>query len=244
MYSVVTDPACAEHTYNLLCEVRDLTDLFLSHHDRMAALLADGRDIDYERLRALSVSYNVEVSQIRTKLASMPSAHTLGLSTTNDWIYEVCRLTALIYASAIITCVPFSQAADPTRNVVVCTAASIPDDSLPTRRLTEPLYEALERTNTGDTWNNMVGVFYWVCVVGSAAARTPKMIYSRSRPPVGSDAYSTWVKRCLTMFSTRTLAQMIFEHPLPLLATQKKLHKVQDLIGRKASQPRSPDEHL
>lgn len=235
MYSVITDPACSVHTYKLLCDVRDLTDVFLVYSDNLAAIVNED---DHNRLRTLAVDYDVNVAQFRTKLASMPSAHVSGLPTTDDWIYEACRLTALIYMSAIITCVPFSTAADPTLNAVVRTAATISDEGWPTKRLTESLYEVLERTNTGDSWNNMVGVFYWVCVVGSAAARTPNIISTNSRPSVHSEAYSTWVKRCLTMYSSRTLALMIFEHPLPLLVTQKKMHKIQALIGRNASHPR------
>ncbi|KAL5424216.1 hypothetical protein PMIN04_003396 [Paraphaeosphaeria minitans] len=235
MCSVVTDPACSKHTYNLLCDVRDLTDVFLHHSDNLATIVNED---DHSRLRTLSVEYDMKVAQFRTKLASMASAYTPGLPTTNDWIYEACRITALIYMSAIITCVPFSTAADPTLNAVVREAASTSGEGWPTKRLTESLYEVLERTNTGDSWNNMVGVFYWVCVVGSAAARTPVIISTNSRPSVYSEAYSMWVKRCLTMFSSRTLALMIFEHPLPLLVTQKKMHKIQALIGLNASHPR------
>ncbi|OAG01714.1 uncharacterized protein CC84DRAFT_1221199 [Paraphaeosphaeria sporulosa] len=240
MYSVVTDPACSKHTYNLLCDVRDLTDVFLDYNDNLATIVDEH---DHNRLRTLSVDYDLKVAQFRTKLASMPSAYTPGLPTSNDWIYEACRITALIYMSALITGVPFSQAADPTLNAVVREAASISDEGWPTKRLTESLYEVVERTNTGDSWNNMVGVFYWVCVVGSAAARTSAIISTNSRPSVHSEAYPTWVKRCLTMFSSRTLALMIFEHPLPLLVTQKKMHKIQALVGRNASHPRVFQEY-
>lgn len=235
MYSVVTDPACSKHTYDMLCDVRDLTDVFLAYSDDLATVVDED---EHDRLRTLLATYDTKVAEFRTKLASMPSASTPGLPTTNDWIYEACRITALIYVSAIITCVPFSTAADPTLNAVVRTAASTSDEGWPTKRLTESLYEVMERTNTGGSWNNMVGVFYWVCVVGSAAARTPVIISANTRPGVNSEAYPTWVKRCMTMFSSRTLALMIFEHPLPLLVTQKKMHKIQALIGRNASHPR------
>ncbi|KAF2443475.1 hypothetical protein P171DRAFT_495244 [Karstenula rhodostoma CBS 690.94] len=240
MYSVVTDPACSVHTYKLLCDVRDLTDVFLAYSDNLATIVNED---DHSRLRTLSADYDAAVAQFRTRLASMPSAYTPGLPTTNDWIYEACRLTALMYMAAIITCVPFSAAADPAQNAVVRTAASISDGGWPTKRLTESLYEVVERTNTGDSWNNMVGVFYWVCVVGSAAARTPVILSTKSRPSVHSEAYSAWVKRCLTMYSSRTLALMIFEHPLPLLVAQKKMHKIQALIGRNASHPRAFQAH-
>lgn len=233
MHTVMSDPGCSADTYELLCDVRELTDLFLAYSSNLTSIYDGEVEFDKTCLRDLSIDYDVKVAQIRTRLASRPSACTIGLPTTNDWIYESCRITALIYTSAIITCVPFSIAADPEQNAVVGSAAMI--SSPPTRRLTESLYEALERTNTGDLWNNMAGVFYWVCSVGAAAARTHTTTNMYSRPSSRSEAYSTWVKRCLTMFSSRALAQMIFEHPLPLLSALRRLLSIQELIGRKAS---------
>ncbi|KAJ4289627.1 hypothetical protein N0V90_010956 [Kalmusia sp. IMI 367209] len=236
MISFINDPACSGYTYDLLCDVRDMTELFLVYSGKLVDLVEIESEVDNDnkQLRTLSVEYDVEVAKFRTKLASLPSAYTPGLPTTGDWIYEACRLTAVIHVSALITCVPFSTAADPAQNAIWRTAASI-FECLPTRRLTDMLYEVLERTNTGDMWNNMAGVFYWVCAVGAAAARTPVTINSYQRPNSHNEAYATWVRRCLTMYSSRTLAQMIFEHPLPLLATQRKLLRIQELIGRGAS---------
>lgn len=232
MCSVVADPACSASTYHLLCTVRDLTDLFLAYSSDVASILEDGHAFEQDRLQYLSTDYDVKVAQFRTKLASMPSASVPGLPTTNDWIYEACRITGWIHASAIITCAPFSIAADPDSNAIMRTAVPSSGETA-SRRLTDTLYEALERTNTGDLWNNMTGVFYWVCAVGSAAARTSVTVNeSFSRPSSHNEAYRTWVKRCLTMFSNRALSQMIFEHPLPLLAAQRKLLRIQELVGR------------
>lgn len=230
MISVINDPACSVHTYDLLCDVRDITGEFLAYSERLAMSFEDESDLPIGRLSALSVEYDTETAKFRNKLASLPSAHLPGLPVTGDWIYEACRLTAIIYTSALLTCVPFSIAADPSHNVIWQTATI--SERLPNRRISDMLYEALERTNTGDMWNNMAGVFYWVCAVGAASARTSAIINSNQRPSAHSEAYSTWVRRCLTMLSSRTLAQLIFEHPLPLLATQRKLLRIQELIGR------------
>ena len=61
---------------------------------------------------------------------------------------------------------------------------------------------------------------------GAAAARAPVASETQDVEP------STWVRRCLTMFASRTLAQMIFEYPMPILAAQRKLARVQALLGR------------
>ncbi|KAF1979232.1 hypothetical protein BU23DRAFT_151034 [Bimuria novae-zelandiae CBS 107.79] len=149
MFSVMTDPACFAHTYELLCRVRDLTDLFLTYSDKLTCGVEEEQEFDEYQLRSLSADYDKKVAHFRTKLASIPSAYMAGLPSTNDWIYEACRITALIYTSAVMTCVPFSVAAHPEQNAIVHTVASN-SENISNRPLTDSLYEVLERTNTGD----------------------------------------------------------------------------------------------
>ena len=221
----MADPACSAHTYQLLCDVRDVTDLFLAHGDRLASMSEEEQGLEQDRIHTLSMEYDVQLGHLRTKLARMPSAFTPGLATSNDWVYEACRITALIHTSAIFTCVPFSIAANGELNAVVRTVEASTSGNDSGRRLVESLLEALERTNTGDVWNNMAGVFYWVCAVGAAAARVP--VASETH----HGEHSTWARRCLTMYSSRTLAQKIFEYPLPILAAQRRLVEIQARLG-------------
>jgi hypothetical protein len=181
------------------------------------------------------VDYVVKLSQIRKRLTFLPSASTPGLPTSNDWIFEACRITSLIYAASIILRLPFSVTADPSRNPLVSEPETLNNPiggaHLLATRLSEALYEVLERTDLANLWSDMSGVLYWVCAVGAAAARAPAAINISQQAQFRSDAYTVWVRRCLTMHSMRTMMVLIFEHPIPVLQAQKRLLKVQELIG-------------
>ena len=238
-FTVIQDHGCSEATHDLLCDMRDLTDLFIAHNtafDTVVDLEADAHEAGHEQL---SVRYDAKLAEIRARLALMPSARVQGQPTTGDWIYEACRVASIIYTGAIIMRVPLSVAAEPYRNVIMRDIASLEGTSkgtqITTPRLTETLYEVIEVTNTIDMWNNMSGVFYWVTMVGAAAARTSMNINTYSRPSSVNEAYGTWVRRCLIMFATRTMTLTLFEHMLPLIMAEKKLLKVQELLGSGSS---------
>jgi hypothetical protein len=237
--TIVHSQYCSGTTLGLLCDMRELTDICIAH----SAALDTVFDLDvqsHDAWHAPSLeTYDAKLAGIRARLVSLPSAHVPNLCTTHDWVYEACRIAAIIYTSAMIMRVPLSVAAYPVGNVIMRDIASLmgatdsEQASIP--RLTETLYETIEKTNIGDLWGSMTGVFYWVTTVGAAAARTPVNIDVYSRPSCVNEAYATWVRRCLIMFATRAMILMVFEHPLPLILAEKKLLKVQELLGSGSS---------
>ncbi|KAF2640595.1 hypothetical protein P280DRAFT_322313 [Massarina eburnea CBS 473.64] len=232
--SVVRDAYCKEYTYELLSDMRELTDLFIAHHAGAGAILDVETDAEMVHHSSSTLDYVTKIATIRTKLASLPSARVQGLPTSNDFVYESCRIAAIIYTSAILTRVPLSVAADPMRNVVLLDSASASHPDIFNKRLTETLYEVIEFTNIGDIWRNMSGVFYWVTAVGAAAARTPVTTNTYQNPGTHGEAYTTWIRRCLMMFATRAMIILVFQHPIPINLAQKKLLKVQELIGSRS----------
>ncbi|KAF1952055.1 hypothetical protein CC80DRAFT_495657 [Byssothecium circinans] len=231
MSSVIRDPGCKQHTYELLCDMKELTDLFIAYHEGFSTVFDVEADNEAAHHHITTLEYDIKVSALGSKLASLPSASTPGLPTTWDWVYEACRIAAIIYASAIIMRVQLSEAADPARNVILLNLAFASHPDIFTKRLTQSLYEVIEYTNIGDIWNDMSGVFYWVTAVGAAAARTPVTTNTYSRPVSQSEAYTTWIRRCLMMFATRAMIILVFQHPIPINLAQKRLLKVQELIG-------------
>ena len=179
--------------------------------------------------------YDGKLSEVRARLATLPSAYTPGIPLTGDWVYESCRIAAIIYTSAMILRVPFSEAASPGRSPILADMASFTNSSagghLLSTRLAHALYETLERTNLAESWGSMGGVLYWVAAVGAAAARTPISITMTRTPRSRSEAYDVWVRRCLIMVATRAVVLLLFEYPIPMVKAQKKLLKVQELIG-------------
>ncbi|CAI6327870.1 unnamed protein product [Periconia digitata] len=236
---VVKDPACNMYTYEIICDMRDLTDLFLSLHAgsdsivdaEISAEMSVSRYNNDLKATPSTVDYDAKVAEIRTKLALLPSAFVPGLPTSGDFVYEACRITAIIYTSAIIMRVPLSVAAEPARNVVLLDRASVQPPEVFTKRLTQSLYEIIERTNVGDIWGDMAGVFYWVSAVGAAASRTSVTTDMYQEPTSLSEEYTTWTRRCLIMFATRAMIILVFKHPVPVSIAQKRLLKVQELLS-------------
>ena len=183
--------------------------------------------------------YEAKLYAIRMRVVSLPSAQTPGELTSGDWVYEACRIAALIYTTAIAMGVPFSVAADPSWIESLGKPACLNDSNCggnPYKgHLTEALYETLQRANTSDVWKNMSGVLYCVSAVGAAAARMPSTLDMAQYIKLGHEAYSVWVRRCLIMTATRTMIVLVFEHPLAITTAQKTLLRVQELIGSYAS---------
>ncbi|KZM25172.1 hypothetical protein ST47_g3671 [Ascochyta rabiei] len=233
-FTIANDAYCSSSALELLCDMRDLTNLFLKHNAALNATY-DVDAMDIEHLHPIPDDYEARVLEIQMRMASRPSAHTPGVLVSGDWIYEACRITALIYTAAIVMGVPFSVAADPNCVDLFDTPTyfSRRDSCAGSHRtpLTEALHETLQRTDTNNLWKNMSGALYWVSAVGAAAARTPSTMNMAQQKKPGADAYSVWVRRCLIMTATRTMIVLVFEHPTAIITAQRTLLKVQDLIG-------------
>lgn len=230
--TIANDSRCSPFTCDLLRDMRDLTNLFIAHE---SALEVQRRvsEVDAAYAKDSDVEYSSKVTAIRKRLTRLPSAHVSNLPTFNDWVYEACRITALIYAASIILRLPFSVTADPCQNPLVAELEASDclgsGTSLLDMRLSETLYTVLQRTNIADLWNKMSGVFYWVSTVGAAAARSPSVIHE-TRQCQSRD--EKWVRRCFAIFSTRTMIKLVFNHPKPVLLAQKRLLNIQRLIAR------------
>jgi hypothetical protein len=121
---------CSQATLQILYNVRDLIDLLVNDHEN-------------EELR-------IEVSIVKAKLESLLPANDPQSTSYGDWIFESCRITALIILQAIETAKPF-----PSSNP----------------SLTLSLAQALGKSDIGDNWGDMLGVLYWVSIIGLAAAQ-------------------------------------------------------------------------
>lgn len=236
--TIPEDARCSSSTLGLLSDMRDLTNIFVAHNTKLNRV-HDIDAVDIERLSPPDEAYEATVCAIRTRLAHMPSAHTSGISVSGDWVYEACRIAATIYTTSIAMGVPFSVAADPNHANLL--EPSTPfgscnsDEHFVKPHLAETLYETVKRADTSSLWKNMSGVLYWVSAVGAAAARIPCTMNMAQQDRFAPEAYSVWVRRCLIMTATRTMIVLVFEHPTAIIAAQRTLLKVQELIGSHAS---------
>jgi len=121
---------CSQATLQILYSVKYLIDLLVNDHEN-------------EELR-------MEVSIIKAQLESHLPANDPQSTSHGDWIFESCRITALIILQAIETDKPF-----PSSNP----------------SLTLSLAQVLGKSDIGDNWGDMLGVLYWVSIIGLAAAQ-------------------------------------------------------------------------
>ncbi|KAF2711079.1 hypothetical protein K504DRAFT_376174 [Pleomassaria siparia CBS 279.74] len=239
-YTILGDPRCSEYVYDLLSDMRDATDLFIDHFRGLNTVLDVEAEEHIMRVGLTAQEYDVKMADIRARLAALPSALVPGLPTTNDWLYESCRITAIIYMGSMLLREPFSVSADASRNPILSDMAAVTPSSLArghlvSQDLTTALYKAISMSDTTTIWGDLSGVLYWVASVGSAAARTPETMNMPHMPRNGSQARAIWIRRNMVMFATRSLLMLFFEHPIPILVAQKKLLKVQELTASDSS---------
>jgi hypothetical protein len=212
--------------------MRDLTDFFLAIPG--AQTNADGMKVEDDERGSLNLlEYRHKANETYANLASLPSAYVPDHITYQDWVYEACRITALIYTVAIIERVPFSVAASSSIFGNISSSEATKHSLAPSPA--EALYEVLNRTDTSNVWKDMAGVFYWVCVVGAAAARTPTALDPHHQSPSDHKKYQIWVRQCLVMHGARTLIILLFQHPMPIILAQQKLLKVQEVLASQDS---------
>jgi hypothetical protein len=220
--TIANERLCSRSTSDILRDMCDLTNNFISGNESVHDI-----DTGCAGRRAPQLSFAFKASEIHERLASLPSAHTPNIFITGDWVYEACRIAAIIYTTAIDICVPFSVAA----NNISSTARRATRTPKTQSVSVELLLKALGRTDMANVWKNMSGVLYWVCAVGAAAARTPATIDIRRRPSNSTQIREARVRLCLIMHATRTMTVLMLEHPVPVLIAQQELLRVQELIA-------------
>lgn len=242
LYTIAADEVhCVPMTFELLCDMRDLTNLFVANHLGFDAAWDIDKNLAEQALAP--GQYRNKVFEIIERLASFPSAYVSGHPITGNWIYESCRLASIIFASAILDQIRFSDAALPGRANLLYRMK--PEArmtwnglSLENVHLSEALFETLKKSDINEVWGDMSGVLYWVCLVGASAARstTSNNTYQKLRPANLNSA--TWVRRCLVMYGTRAMIILIFQYPEYIILAQRKLLALQGLLRSERTVPR------
>lgn len=153
--SIVKDYRCSRYTAELLENLREAVDMFLSCKRSISNGTFPGRN-DERLLQARSF--------LMDRILSKPSAEDPEGPVFGDWYYEAIRILSHIYANAFFHMVPFSV------------AAILASDTLtPSRPLSVPelLKAAIEKTHPDPDfcWGPlMTRVLLWMTVVGGAAA--------------------------------------------------------------------------
>ncbi|KAF2249697.1 hypothetical protein BU26DRAFT_425137, partial [Trematosphaeria pertusa] len=205
--------SCSDGTYEIICDMRDLTRTFL-------ARCSHAGDAFPSAMSSQVASYDAHMQQIYTRLLYRPSADD---SISPDWIYETCRLAALIYCRSIVQGVPLSESAN-----VMHARSSSGDISGTT--VISALHMALESTDRSGFWGNLSGVLLWVCLVGGAASwpASQQSLYGETQE---AQATAAWVRKCFALYTVRTALSHGFEHAAAVVETQRTMLQIQHLIN-------------
>ncbi|KAK7550862.1 hypothetical protein IWX49DRAFT_364399 [Phyllosticta citricarpa] len=174
-------PLCSEPTLVILREMAAVTDKFLSSWKVVRIGDAPPFSLEKEDIGAdLWLAYQ--------RMLHMPVSTETALG-TNDYVYEACRHTAIIYSYALAAHIPFSVAGKyfehtaSTSNPSTYDLSASPESLDSHSRLSlEPINNdathpsiailaALQQTNLLNAWDDLVGVLLWIALVGSTAGR-------------------------------------------------------------------------
>ncbi|ORY08359.1 hypothetical protein BCR34DRAFT_626257 [Clohesyomyces aquaticus] len=174
-------------------------------------------------------SYDDHMQQIYIRLLSRPSADD---DVAPDYVYESCRLAALIYCSSIVQGLPFSESASAmhARGSAVEVGEAFAFHNPGATRLSA-LHSVLDYTDKSDDWGIMYGVYSWICLVGGAAAwPSTNMIYGE---PNDLQTSAAWMRKCFALWAVKAGICVGFEQAAPATEAQRTMLQVQNLINLK-----------
>ncbi|TAQ88938.1 hypothetical protein B7494_g2735 [Chlorociboria aeruginascens] len=140
-----------------MCNVFMVPYSYKDPNEELLSILVSTRDLidlvidhheDREPTEEEEAEFTVQLLKMKWQIHSHRSAHDPTSQSYNDFTYESCRLSCLLVAEAVEACKPLNQ----TSHLLACSLSA-----------------AIVRTNLSNTWGNMLGVLYWVSMIGSAA---------------------------------------------------------------------------
>ncbi|KAF2202280.1 hypothetical protein GQ43DRAFT_369463 [Delitschia confertaspora ATCC 74209] len=216
--------SCSSETYEILYDMHELTRTFILRWSYTGDSYA-------ARSPAETASYDAYMQQICTRAFLRPSQG--GFQSKTDWIYESCRLAALIYCQSLVQGVPLSES---TSSPYTQTAGNelSPDTYLSQNSgytVILALHNAIENTDKSAQWEELCGVFLWITLVGAAASwQTVSMAYGETDEMRTRKA---WTRKCFALYSVKVSLVLGFEQPGAVVEAQRTMLQVQRLANLK-----------
>lgn len=226
-FTIVRSKFCTEQMYELLCDMRDLTDLFFQsfldpdYNDKsdtvpQISCQPPPKPCDLQTAAEACLKHIETLSPLAI-MSGTPMSYAA-------WMFEVVRVISLIYTTAIAKGIPFSKAAIIINARCEHTPIATTPGMLPSSL--HSLVTALQKSNASESWGDMSGVLYWCLMVGGAATR------KRGDPADWTDD-DEWARRYLAATGVRLSILLCFEHAEPTTVSLRRLNKVQELLSRK-----------
>lgn len=186
--------SCSIGTFEIVRDMHMITQTFLARWNHSG---------DMQSTPSVPMTTNdAQLQQIYSRLLQCPSIED---DLTADWIYESCRLAALIYCRSIIHSATFADSGN------IMHARNSGHSHEPTTLLAA-LHDSLGRTDTRACWgNNLRGIFLWVCLIGGAASWSSARFVPGIEGEETSPA-SPWARKCFALYAVRAAVSVSFEH--------------------------------
>ncbi|EMD86416.1 hypothetical protein COCC4DRAFT_134879 [Bipolaris maydis ATCC 48331] len=193
-----------------------------SHLYRVCSVGAAGIIMEIQNFTDIGQLANCDsqLQSIYSRLLLLPSTES---DITPDWIYESCRIAALIYCRSMVHGISLADSAS-----VVHPATARSDTKSATLLLA--LHETLERTNKQSCWgHDLAGVFLWVTLIGASASWASPRLESKDDVQT-----ATWVAKCFSLHAVRAAVSVSSDHIDATIHALRVFLKVQHWVAVKA----------
>jgi hypothetical protein len=203
---------CSAATLEIISDMHNLTQTYLMRWEYVSSL--------HPALHAQVTSCDAQSQQVYARLLRHPSTHN---DPTLDWMYESCRLAALIYCRSIVHGSSLASSA--------ATMYVNANHEVTNMTLLSALHAAVMQTDTANCWGEMRGVFLWVSLVGGAAAWPrprfdPVVDYADELSP--SEA---WIRKCFWLLSIKAAVSVPFYQAGTTIEALRTMLRVRHWLG-------------
>jgi hypothetical protein len=205
---------CSPQTTELIYLMRDLGDLYLLHVKNRREQATD-QQLD---LSSSDAGYEDAVRTIYEKVLWLPTATDPDTPVYHDWVYETCRIAALIFTLAISHSIPFSQVNDLYQDSYRASFDGLHGELIAsTSSLSSALQKAQNKSVVDSVWDELGGFLSWASLMGVCASRNNS-----------TSMDELLARRWHTMICLRLFTPLGFEYPGSSMAMLAKLLEIMD----------------
>jgi hypothetical protein len=198
---------CSTATLEIISDMHSLTRNYLTRWGYASSL--------DPALHAQVASCDAQSQQAYARLLQRPS--TLN-DTFLNWVYESCRLAALIYCRSILH---GSSLANSAAAMYVNA-----DHEVTNVTLLSALHAAVMQTDTRNCWGEMRGVFLWVSLIGGAAAWPRPRFDATGDYAEELSPSEVWVRKYFSLLSIKAAVSVPFYQAGTTIEALRTMHQV------------------
>ncbi|RMZ73771.1 tachykinin family [Pyrenophora seminiperda CCB06] len=221
---------CSAGTSEIVNGMQICTHVFLARCNNHLGGGGSGTPTTSPNNAARLANYALQLQTIYSRIVSLPLTRA-DPEARQDWVYESCRLAALIYCRSLVKGTPFAHSANTTTTTTTTTSRpSSPESVTPgttTTTLLLALHAALLQTEPRNCWGPALsGVFLWVTLIGAAASWSTEVAW-----PESTLQSLPWMRKCFALYAVRAAVSVPFEHADATIRALRTMLMVRGCLG-------------